>query len=67
MVVDYHKQLVPPLLLRFSIVLNVDPMDPVHGEQATQVGHPPAFQCLESGEIFFPGSRVTRSHTGNFT
>ena len=54
MVVVYHKglsQLVSPLLLRFSVVFNVDPMDPVHGVQASQVGHPLAFKCLESGKV----------------
>ena len=34
-------------------------MDPVHGKQASQIGHPLAFKCLEFGEVFFLGPRVT--------
>ena len=46
------------MLSCFRIILHVQTVNPVHGPQAAQVGHPLALQVLEVWEILFPGSWV---------
>ena len=42
----------------FRIILHVQTVNPVHGPQAAQVGHPLPLQVLEVGEVVLPGARV---------
>ena len=46
------------MLSCFRIVLHVQTVNPVHGPQAAQVGHPLPLQVLEVGEVVLPGARV---------
>ena len=39
------------MLFGLSIVTNISPMFPIHGEQAAQVGHPPTLQFLKMREV----------------
>ena len=42
----------------FGVILDVGAMDPVHGVEASQVGHKLPLQSLESGEVVLPRSRI---------
>ena len=46
------------MLSCFCIILHVQTVNPVHGPQAAQVGHPLPLQVLEVGEVVLPGARV---------
>ena len=46
------------MLSCFRIILHVQTVNPVHGPQAAQVGHPLPLQVLEVGEVVLPGARV---------
>ena len=46
------------MLFGLSIVTNISPMFPIHGEQAAQVGHPIALQLFQSGVVLIFGSRI---------
>ena len=46
------------MLSCFRIILHVQTVNPVHGPQAAQVGHPLPLQVLEVGEVVLPEARV---------
>ena len=46
------------MLSCFRIILHVQTVNPVHGPQAAQVGHPLPLQVLEVGEVVLPGAWV---------
>ena len=53
-----HNSSLAPMLFGLSIVTNISPMFPIHGEQAAQVGHPIALQLFQSGVVLIFGSRI---------
>ena len=46
------------MLFSFRVIALIQSMDPVHGPQASKVGHPLSLQEFEVGKVLFPGTRI---------